>query len=187
MISSTAGQPLIISEQAEGTSEISVLNNHTQDLTPNEMMRESHRSRQISAACFALALESPPPPPPPSLSKTYLLTHNRHIPAPCPLHLQATIAGLAERRTALHTKVRLDGQMMKIHLFATCWRRNNMEGRLGLMYNSSITAVFPFAKIIHIMRPCEWRGFIRCRLNTQISQATSYLCCIRENQAHWHI
>ena len=59
MIPSTAAQRAIISEQAEGPFKISVLNNHTQDLTPNEMMRGSHRSRQISAACFALAVEAP--------------------------------------------------------------------------------------------------------------------------------
>lgn len=59
--SSTAAQRIIISEQAEGPFKISVLNNHTQDLTPNEMMRGGHRSRQISAACFALAGEAPMP------------------------------------------------------------------------------------------------------------------------------
>lgn len=57
----TAASWVIIREQAEGPFKISVLNNHTQDLTPNEMMRGSHRSCQISAACFALLWRLKPP------------------------------------------------------------------------------------------------------------------------------
>lgn len=137
VMSSAAAQPLIISEQAEGTSEISVLNNHTQDLTPNEMMRESHGSRQISAACFALALNSPPQTSFPSQRHTHSLTHNTHTPARCPLHLWASPALTDKRRIgrearrAARESLDLTVKMMKIHLLETCWRRTNMEGRLG--------------------------------------------------------
>lgn len=89
----TAAPWVIIREQAEGPFQISVLNNHTQDLTPNEMMRGSHRSCQISAACFALLWRLKPP----CLACTHT-NRNTHtgthtLPAChcCPLNVEASV------------------------------------------------------------------------------------------------
>lgn len=80
MIPSTAARQGIISEQAEAPFKISVLNNHTQDLSPNEMMMGSHRSCQISAACFALAVEAPMPYTH-AYTHTHMHTHNQLVTA----------------------------------------------------------------------------------------------------------